>query len=149
MIVTDPSPSFGRLVTAFVVAPWVPAWTVVLLSAPSGVSSDVMVQYVLIGLLYGLVLTYPTVLVFGLPLFAVLRERVRLTVLGYTLIGVAVAPLPVLLIVAVGSVLIRPMPVDLFLVEMVARLAGLGALGGVTFWAVAAARWALTPTKTE
>lgn len=68
MIATDPSPSTGRIVAAFLVAPWASSLVVVLLSAPSGVRPDVMLDYFFSGPLYGSILAYVTVLVFGLPL---------------------------------------------------------------------------------
>lgn len=146
MIVTDPSPPTRRIVVAFFVAPWVPS-LVVAFGGPFVGGLEQMTLRVFIGLIYGLVLTYMMVLVLGLPLYALLRRRVRLTVLGYALIGVAVAALPVeLLVVLVSAVRRNPMPMADFAGLMV-RLMGLGALGGVTFWAVAAARLAPKPSK--
>lgn len=61
-------------------------------------------------------------------------------VLGYTLIEVAVATLSMEMVLVLVSAIRRSLVPMADFAGLMVRLMGLGALGGVTFWAVAAAR---------
>lgn len=121
-----------RIIAAFSVAPLVPS-LVVACAGPFEGSPEEMLVGVFVRLIYSLFFGYLLMLVLGLPAFALLWGRVQPSALRCTLVGAAIAALPGLLLAAV-------MPV--FPWGVIGRLAALGALGGVTFWAAAAA---LTP----
>lgn len=91
----------------------------------------------------------PLTVVIGVPLFQILRKRVRLTFWASSLAGVVVLylPLSVLLLISLAT---KPAPSDgqgpgwLELAEALG-VAGLGAVAGFVFWLIAAA--GLKPEK--
>jgi hypothetical protein len=143
-------PPAWRIVLAFLLAPLAPAFLFALQTLFDGLPNG---SYLKTAMTFAMVGGYPAVILFGLPLFFVLRNRVRPRLWVITLAGGAVAAMPWLLLV-----LLAPRPDQAQIgshitvldgrptlwgwiesVAMVGQVFGLGAIGGVAFWLVAVA----------
>ncbi len=102
--------------------------------------------------MYAVVGAYPTTVIFGLPAFFLLRDRINATLLNCCATGAAVAALPWLIITTLfqpdsASVDGRNTVVDgsltaygwLTNLTFVGQIALFGAVGGGLFWLIAAA----------
>lgn len=91
---------------------------------------------------------FPTMIVFGLPAFFFLRSRLvelRPTALNCAIVGAAVAAAPWCLFFLL-LVIFSPGP-EWEAVLLVGKVTLSGAIGGVVFWLVAAARQTQEPLK--
>jgi hypothetical protein len=89
-------------------------------------------------LFFGLFAAYVPTLLFGLPAYIVLRNRIKLTLIACSAVGAAVAGLPWVLAFTGFAVLQRSIgfiPIQSALTVFVALFGG---IGGVIFWLIAA-----------
>lgn len=159
MLATVTSPRAWRVIAAFLIAPAVAAFVLAWTSPLFGGVTDKAERLVSSFRLYALGGAYPTTLLFGLPAYLLLRGRVRPTVLSCAIAGAAVAAAPWLLLTVLGA----PEQASLngyvtavdgrrtawgWLMEarFIAEIGSMGAIGGVVFWIVAAARLTSRPS---
>ena len=141
----------GRVLLAFLIVPGLAA----LLMATFQPAYDGLESYVervwRTAVIYGLFGAYPTALIFGVPAFIILRDRVAGTWLNCALVGAGVAATPWLAIILFGpnadeaSIGGRATVVDgtrtafgwLNDLQYVAFIAIFGAFAGLLFWLIA------------
>jgi hypothetical protein len=117
-------PSIWRVALGFALAPAIPALLVALLASPGQGAVNALGFAAFLGIFYGLA----PALVFGFPVFWVLREMAVPSVRTSMLVGAGVASIaPILAALTIG-------PGLLLLVPLAA--VPLGAIGGFTFWLV-------------
>lgn len=145
-----PMPPTWRVVLAFLLAPLAPALLFALQTLFDGLPNGSYLKTTTMFAMFG---GYPAAILFGLPLFFVLRDRVRPRFWIMTLAGGAVAAAPWLLLM-----LFAPQPDQAQIgshitvldgrmtwwgwiesAAMIGQVFGLGAMGGVVFWLVAIA----------
>lgn len=148
------TPPVWRIALAFAVVPGFAA--LALASAiPLYVGLDSYLEQVGRTAILFAIVAYPIGIIIGFPTFLVLQRRVAATPLNCALAGAFVAALPWLVFVLLGpsadqaSVGGRPTVSDgrytlyglLSGFQFVGLMALTGAIAGLTFWAVAAAKW--------
>ncbi len=149
---TDPDPPAWRIILAFLL---VPAFASLVLAcgAPLGSGADMSERILSTTMLYAVFGAYPATILFGLPAFALLHGRAEPTILRCAAVGAAVAAAPWLLLSLFSSPNSASFEGHATVVDgwrtawgwiiatrAIAVIAAAGAIGGVAFWIVAAAR---------
>jgi hypothetical protein len=131
-------PPTWRIVAAFLLAP-LGAACVLAYFFPAAHGVPWAESIVRTTFIYGVFGAYPLTIVFGTPLFLILRNRVRATPVSCAVSGSVVVLVPALLLLA-----FHPASKDGSWLEAAAILsgaAGLGLVAGLLFWFIAAAGW--------
>lgn len=129
MAVPD-QPSGRRVLAAFVIAPFAPAFFIASLTALNGTGLGLFV------LTFALAFGYFSTLIVGLPLYVLARKRLRATLPNCALAGAIVAVLPLAILALTTLSNARPIEI----IQQLALVGLFGAAGGGVFWLVVRAR---------